>query len=37
MIYKQDYYEEKLKGKDDLFIEYLVPFIEDLDNPAFIE
>ena len=36
-IYKQDYYEDKLKEIDDLFIEYLFPIMNNLDRPAFIE
>ena len=37
LIYKQDYYEDKLKEIDDLFIEYLVPIMDDLDHTALIE
>ena len=37
LIYKQDYYEDKLKEIDDLFIEYLVPIMDDIDHLALIE
>ena len=37
LIYKQDYYEDKLKEIDELFIEYLVPIMDDIDHPALIE
>ena len=37
LIYKQDNYEDKLKEIYDLFIDYIVPIIEDLDHPALIE
>ena len=37
MIYKQDLYKKKEKEIDDLFLEYLVPVMEDLDHPALFE
>ena len=37
MTYKQDLYNTKEKVIDDLFLEYLVPFMEDLDHPKLIE
>ena len=36
-IYKQYYYEDKLKEIYDIFIEYLVPIIDNIDHPALIE
>ena len=36
MIYKQDLYEEKQKEMDNLFLEYLVPVMDDLDHPVLI-
>ena len=36
LIYKQDLYKDKQKETDDLFIEYLVPIMEDIDHPALI-
>ena len=36
-IYKQDYYEDKLKEIDDLFIEYRVPTMDDIDRPLLLE
>ena len=37
MIYKQDFYNNKEKEIDDLFLEYLFPVMDDLDHPALIE
>ena len=37
MIYKQDFYKNKDKEIDDLFLEYLVTIMDDLDHPTFIE
>ena len=37
MTYKQDFYKTKDTETDDLFLEYLVPVMEDIENPAFIE
>ena len=37
LIYKQDYYEDKLKEIDDIFIEYLAPIMENLDRLDLIE
>ena len=37
LIYKQDYYEDTLKEINDLFIDYFVPSMDDLDHPALIE
>ena len=37
MIYKQDFYNNKEKEIDDLFSEYLVPVMDDLDHPVLIE
>ena len=37
LIYKQEFYKEKQKEIYDLFIEYLVPTMEDIDHPALIE
>ena len=37
LIYKQDYYEDKLKDKYDLFIDDLVPIMENIDNHTLIE
>ena len=37
LIYKQNFYDDKKKEIDDLFIEYLVPIMEDLDHPVLIE
>ena len=36
LIYKKDYYEDKLKEIDDLFIGYLVPIMDDLNHPLLI-
>ena len=36
-IYKQDFYKDKKKEIDELFIEYLVPIMGDLDHPALIK
>ena len=37
LIYKQDFYKDKQKEIDELFIEHLVPIMYDLDNPALNE
>ena len=37
MAYKQDFYKAKETGKYDLFMEYLVPVMEDIENPALIK
>ena len=37
MTQKQDFYKNKEKEIDDLFLEYLVTVIEDLEHPSFIE
>ena len=37
LIYKQYYYKDKQKKIYDLFIEYIVLIMEDLDHPALIE
>ena len=37
MIYKQDFYKNKQKEINYLFIEYLVPVMEDIDHPVLIE
>ena len=37
MIYKQDFYNDKQKEIDDLFLEYLVPVMEDIYHPVLIE
>ena len=37
LIYKQDYYEDKIKEIDEIFIDYLVPIMDDIDHPALIE
>ena len=37
LIYKQDYYEDKLEETNDLFIECLVTIMEDLYHPVLIE
>ena len=37
LIYIQDFYNYIKKEKNDHFIEYLVPVMEDIDNPALIE
>ena len=37
LIYKQDYYEDKQKEIYDLFIDYLVPIMHNLDHPEFVE
>ena len=36
-IYKQDFYRDKPKKIDDLFIEYLAHIMDDLDHIALIE
>ena len=37
LIYKQYYYKDKQKEIYELFIEYIVLIMEDLDHPALIE
>ena len=37
MTYKQDFYNTKEQRINDLFIEYLVPIMEDIEYPALIE
>ena len=37
LIYKQDYYKDKQEEIYDLFIEYLVLVMEDIDHPALVE
>ena len=37
MTYKQDFYNNKYNLIDDLFLEYLVPVMAYLENPALIE
>ena len=37
LIYKQDFYRDKQKEIDELFIEYIVTIVEDLYHPALIE
>ena len=37
MIYKQDFYKNKEKEIDNFYLEYLVPVMDDLDHPEFIE
>ena len=37
LIYKQDYYKYKQEEIYDLFIEYLVSIMNDIDHPALIE
>ena len=36
MTYKQDFYNTKESEIYDLFLEYLVPVMKDLENPALI-
>ena len=36
LMYQQGFYKDKQKKLYDLFIEYLVPVTDDLDNPALI-
>ena len=36
-IYKKNFYTDKQKELDELFIEYLVPIMDDLDHPELIE
>ena len=36
-IYKQYFYKDKQEKIDDHFIEFLVPIMDDLDNPTLIE
>ena len=37
MTYKQYFYKTKQKEIDDSFIKYLVPVMEDIENPELIE
>ena len=37
LIYKQDIYKDKQGEIYDLFIEYLVPIMENIDHPVFNE
>ena len=37
LIYKQDYYEDKIREINEIFIDYLVPIMDDIDHPALIE
>ena len=37
MIYKQEFYNNKEKEMDNLFLEYLVPVMEDFEHPTLIE
>ena len=37
LIYKQDFYKKKQEEINGILIENLVPIMDDLDNPAFIE
>ena len=37
LIYKQDFYKDEQNEIDDLFIEYLVPIMYNLDHSALIE
>ena len=37
LVYKQDYYKDKQKEIYDIFIEYLVPIVDNLDHPSLIE
>ena len=37
LIYKQDFYKDKQKEIYELFIQYLVPVMDNLDHPALIE
>ena len=37
LVYKQDYYKDKQKDIDYIFIEYLVPIVDYLDHPSLIE
>ena len=37
MIYKLDFYKNEEKEIDNLFIEYIVPVMDDLDHPELIE
>ena len=37
MTYKQYFYKTNEKKIYDLFLEYLVPVMEDIEHPAFIE
>ena len=36
LIYKQDFYRDKRKEIDEIFIKYLVPIMDDLDHTALI-
>ena len=37
MTYKKDFYKTKQSEIDDLFLEYLVSVMKDLEHPAFME
>ena len=37
LIYRQDLYKDKQKEINELFIEYLIPIMGDLDHPTLIE
>ena len=37
MTYKQDFYNTKEREVYDLFLEYLVPVMEDIENPSLVE
>ena len=37
MTYKQDFYKTKYTETDNLFMEYLVSVMEDIEHPALIE
>ena len=37
LIYKKDFYKYKQEEICEIFIEYLVPIMEDIDHPALIE
>ena len=37
LIYKQEFYKDKRKEIDELFIEYLIPIMDGLDHPELIE
>ena len=37
LLYQQDFYKDRQKVIDEIFIEYLVLIMDDLDHPALIE
>ena len=37
MTYKKDFYKTEEREIDDLFMEYLVPIMEDIEHPTMIE